>query len=249
MAQRASDLGHSPVLAGRNPEKLRDQEDGLEGSFETRDFELDNPEDVAEELDESGVDAVLNCAGPFAKTYEPLVEACVDTGTHYLDITGEVEVFRGIEAYDKRAEKEGVTLIPGVGFDVVPTDCLSLHLKNRLQSADSLTVAVKALSSISHGTALTVVENIGEGGLVRRSGALEKVPTAWKSREFDFGARDEDREVGITVPLGDVVTAYHSTRIPNIETYVTVPPKARYVVESTRYIGGVLGSPPVKKLL
>lgn len=180
ITQELLDNGESPVLAGRNEEKLQRQagEHGLE-------YESFPVEDGASRLE--GVDVLLNCAGPFINTYEPVVEACLETGTHYLDITGEAEVFEAIAARDQDAAGRDVMLLPGVGFDVVPSDCLALHLKERLPTAEHLALGFDALNSMSPGTALTVVENIDAGGLVRRDGELERVPTVWRTREIDFG--------------------------------------------------------------
>lgn len=235
----ALDRGLSPTLGGRNEEELQRQagEHGLESQV----FPVS---DAADMLD--GVDVLLNCAGPFIHTHEPLVEACVETGTHYLDITGEAEVFEAIAARDNDAAERGVMLLPGVGFDVVPSDCLALHLKERVPTASHLALGFDALDSMSPGTALTVVENIDAGGLVRSDGELRRVPTAWKTRTIDFG---DGERTATTIPWGDVSTAYHSTGIPNIEVYTAVGGAELTAMRSSRYLGWLLGSPPVKGLL
>lgn len=231
--------GLSPTLAGRNEEKLQRQasEHGL-------DFIAFPVGDAASSLD--GMEVLLNCAGPFIHTYEPLVEACLETGTHYLDITGEPEVFEAIAARDDEAGGRDVMLLPGVGFDVVPSDCLALHLKERVPTASHLALGFDALNQMSRGTALTVVENIDAGGLVRRDGDLERVPTAWRTRRIDFG---DGPRTATTIPWGDVSTAYRSTGIPNIEVYTAVSGTELTAMRSSRYLGWLLGSPPIKTLL
>src|SRR5260370_22341716 len=111
-------------------------------------------------------------------------------------------------------------LLPGVGFDVVPSDCLAAHLKRRLPSASSLALGFLSLSHPSRGTAMTIVENLRRGGLVRRDGGLTKVPAAWKTREIDFGTGPVK---AMTIPWGDLSTAYHSTAIPHTESYMAPP--------------------------
>jgi short subunit dehydrogenase-like uncharacterized protein len=137
-------------------------------------------------------------------------------------------------------------LLPGVGFDVVPSDCLAAHLKKCLPSAKDLALAIHGLSRISHGTATTMLENIGRGGAVRRDGRLTRVPAAWKSREIDFG---QGPVTATTIPWGDVATAFYSTGIPNIEVYATLPAATRTLMKASRYLGWLLGSGPVQNIL
>jgi len=113
--------------------------------------------------------------------------ACLRTGTHYLDITGEIDVFESLSKKDAEAKSAGVMLMPGVGFDVVPSDCLALHLKNRLPSADTLRLAFFGMGRISHGTQKTMTMNMGKGGRVRRNGEIIDVPSAFRERVIDFG--------------------------------------------------------------
>ncbi|MEJ7698784.1 MAG: hypothetical protein WKF71_03940 [Pyrinomonadaceae bacterium] len=110
--------------------------------------------------------------------------------------------------------------MPGVGFDVVPSDCLALHLKNRLPSATVLTLAFYGLGKISHGTQATMLMNVGNGGAIRKNGEITRVPAAYKTREINFG---EFSETAVTIPWGDVSTAFYSTGIPNIEVYTVLP--------------------------
>ena len=67
---------------------------------------------------------VVHAAGPFIKTFRPMVEACIKHGKHYCDIDGEIAVIEGIAEYDAQARAAGVMLLPAAGFDVVPSDVL-----------------------------------------------------------------------------------------------------------------------------
>jgi short subunit dehydrogenase-like uncharacterized protein len=154
-------------------------------------------------------------------------------------------VFEMMAAASKRAEAAGIALLPGVGFDVVPSDCLAAHLKARLPGATALTLAFTAGGGISHGTAVTMAMNIGAGGAVRRGGRIVRVPAAWKAREIDFG--DKSRHC-VTIPWGDVSTAWHSTGIPDIEVYVAVPAMLRGAMVASRYLGWLLGQRWVRDL-
>ena len=239
IARTAVDRGWTPVLAGRTEATVTEQADEL--GLRSRAFDV---EDAADHLRD--VDVVLNCAGPFARTAEPLAQACIETGTHYLDITGEIGVFERLHRMNDEATAAGVTLMPGVGFDVVPTDCLAAHLHDRLPEATSLALGFDAVGSFSPGTLKTAIEGLGEGGVVRREGRLKQVPAAWKSRSVDFG---RGRKTATTVPWGDVATAYYTTGIPTVEVYAPLPRAARLLLRADRVLGGLLERDAVQSVL
>lgn len=189
---------------------------------------------------------VLHCAGPFSITSLPMVKACIRNGKHYTDITGEISVFETCAAMGKKAEDAGVMVMPGVGFDVVPSDCLARHLKNRLPTATHLSLAFYGMGRISHGTQATMTMNVGKGGAIRKDGKITPVPAAWKTREIDFG---ETTKTGVTIPWGDVSTAFYSTGIPNIEVFTVVPPDAVRLMKMSRYIGWLLATKTAQKYL
>ena len=205
---------------------------------------LDDPAALRTAL--AGVSAVLHCAGPFGRTSRPLADACLATGAHYLDITGEIGVFEALAARTEEARAARVMLLPGVGFDVVPSDCLAAHLKRRLPGAISLMLAFQSSGGISRGTATTMVENISKGGAVRKGGKILPVPPGWKSRLVDLGRGP----VSVTtIPWGDVATAWYSTGIPDIEVYTRVGGMSRRLLAASRYFGPVLASGPVQRFL
>jgi short subunit dehydrogenase-like uncharacterized protein len=242
IARTAITQGLRPVLAGRSPTPIADL--ARELGLEQRVFGLDDPAAVNEGL--RGMAAVLHCAGPFSHTSKLMADACLRTGVHYVDITGEVSVFEALAACDAEAKAAGVMLLPGAGFDVVPTDCLAAHLKRLLPSATRLTLAITSMGRVSRGTATTIVENAGGGGLVRKDGILTAVPAAWKTRAIDFG---EGPVKAITIPWGDVATAYYSTGIPNIEVYLAAPLGTRLAARASGLLGGVLSASWVQRLL
>jgi short subunit dehydrogenase-like uncharacterized protein len=175
-----------------------------------------------------------------------MADACLRDGIHYLDITGEIAVFEALAARDAEARDAGVMLLPGVGFDVVPSDCLAAHLVRRLPSATRLALAFDARGGMSRGTATTMVEKAGGGGMIRRNGLLEPVPAAWRTRRIDLGSGPTDVT---TIPWGDVSTAFHSTGVGNIEVYTAMPPIARRAMIATRYLGWLLAAAPVRRAL
>ncbi len=216
ISRRSVDQGLRPVLAGRKESPLRQLAEELD--LEYRTFSLDTPHKIDVAL--ADVAAVLHCAGPFLYTAGQMADACLRTQTHYLDITGEIDIFEGLAARDAEARTAGVVMMPGVGFDVVPTDCLASYLKEQLPSARSLELAFSSYGGVSRGTAKTSIERLGTGGAVRRRGQIVAVPAAWKTATIPF--RGGEREA-VTIPWGDVATAFHTTGIENITVYATVP--------------------------
>jgi short subunit dehydrogenase-like uncharacterized protein len=219
VARLAVEYGLAPILGGRNAAQL--EKLGAELGVEHQVFDLSDPHKIEQALKD--IKVVLHCAGPFIHTYKPMVEACLQTGTHYLDLTGEIPVYEALAARDAEAQARGVMLLPGSGFDVVPTDCLAVHLKQRLPSATHLRLAFKTEgpAGLPPGTQRTMIEMIPYGGrLVRRNGHLEGHGPAAKTRLIDFGKGPVEAAL---FPWGDIFTAYYSTGIPNIEDYLVFP--------------------------
>lgn len=241
VVREAVTRGMSPVLAGRAADKLAAQSAAF--AFEARPVELTNAHGLDRAL--ADVAVVLHCAGPFTRTSQAMAEACLRTGTHYLDITGEIAVFEALAARDAEANKARVLLLPGLGFDVVPTDCLAAHLKARLPSAAHLALALDVHGSASRGTTLTALESVGRAGMIRRGGELTPVPLNWKTREFDFG---RGMRPATAFPWGDVATAFYSTGIPDIEVY-TATPFLRRGLQAARYLGWLTRAPLVRPAL
>ena len=229
------------ILAGRNDGALSPLAAGL--GYQQRVFSLADPAAIDGAL--TGIKVVLNCAGPFVHTAAPLVDGCLRARAHYLDITGEVAVFQALGARDAEARAAGVMLLPGAGFDVVPSDCLAAHLAARLPGATHLQLAFQA-GEMSRGTALTAIEGIGQGGLIRRDGKLTPVRAGHLTMKVDLG--DGPRTV-VAIPWGDVVTAYVTTGIPNIEVYIAAPTLTRVSLYATRYLKGILTAQPVQRFL
>ncbi|MBA1275716.1 saccharopine dehydrogenase family protein [Stutzerimonas azotifigens] len=210
--ERAEGLGLNLEIAGRNEDRLAHLAEQLEIPY--RVFAADAQ--AAEALD--GVDVLLNVAGPFVQTAEALMHACMKAGVDYLDITAEINIYRLAERLGAQAAKAGVMLLPGVGWDVVPTDCLAMHVAQRVASPHALSIALQVPGSMSRGSAMSVSEIIGAGLLARVNGQLVATPDA-QPRQFDFG----DGPVTCQpLSFGDLVTGWHSTGIPNIAMFVHI---------------------------
>jgi short subunit dehydrogenase-like uncharacterized protein len=246
IAHEAARRGERPILAGRNREAV--ERLARELGLPHRVFDLDDPAALDRGL--AGVPhvaAVLHCAGPFVHTSAPMVRACLAARTHYLDITGELAVFEAVLAAGPAAREAGIVLMPGVGFDVVPSDCLGARLADALVDASELDLAFAAdRGTFSRGTLKTMVESLPDAGAVRRGGKIVRVPIAYDVREIEFGC---GRRWAMTIPWGDVATAYHTTGIPNVRVYTAASPRS---VRRARRLGAVLpllAWRPVKNLL
>ncbi len=230
------------VIAGRNEEKL--SKISKEYKVPYRVFSLGEPNKIAENL--ADIKLVIHCAGPFIYTAKPMVEGCLISKTHYIDITGEIDVFEWIATCEQSAKEKNIMLLPGAGFDVVPTDCLALYLKELLPDATHLTLAFYSNGKPSHGTMLTAIESLGKGGKVRVDGNIITVPPAYKRMKIDFG---EGPKMAVTIPWGDVSTAFYSTGIPNIEVYMAITPGMNILLKSVKLAQSIIGSQTVQNAL
>lgn len=237
--------GFAPIIAGRNGTEIGELARRL--GVEHRVFSLEGPSTVDACLD--GVDVVIHCAGPFSRTAMPMAEACVRTRTHYLDVTGEVDVFERLAARSSEAALAGVMWMPGVGFDVVPSDCLAVHAATRSGVGvvgRVLRLAILGAGIMSHGTATTMVENLHKGGLVRRGGVLVPVRAGSVTRRFDFGRGEK---LAMAVPWGDLATAYRSTGISDIETYFAASSSMVWGARTAGFVPWLIKTKAVQGLL
>ncbi len=218
-AREAKRRGMTPILAGRRRETLEPMAQEL--GLEVRAFDLDDPAAVAKNLE--GMALVLNDAGPFSATAQKMLAGCMAAKAHYLDITGEIAVFEHVHTRSEEYRRAGIVAMPGVGFDVVPSDCLAAMLKRAMPDAARLKLAFKShRGKLSPGTTKTMIEGLPEGGKIRRDGKIVRVPSTYKVEEIPFAGKPE---LAVSIPWGDVSTAYYSTGIPNIEVFIGTSPK------------------------
>jgi short subunit dehydrogenase-like uncharacterized protein len=216
IAREAVRQGLKPILAGRS-EKV--QALAAELGLPARTFGLERMSDIVKGLEDIRV--VLHCAGPFTMTAPPMLEACLHAKVHYLDITGEIDVFEKLYAQDADFKKAGITAVSGVGFDIVPTDTVAALLARDMPDATVLRLGIKALERVSRGTAKTWLEIVAQGGRVRRQRRLEPAPIAAYSRMIPFSA--EAASYAVNMPSAELSSVYRTTRIPNIEVFMARP--------------------------
>jgi short subunit dehydrogenase-like uncharacterized protein len=242
IAREAKARGLKPILAGRNRKSIESL--AAETGFESMVFDLEDTTAMNRALE--NITIVLHCAGPFSATSQPMIEACLRTRCHYLDITGEISVFANAYKRSDEAGRADIVLMPGVGFDVVPTDCLAAKLVKALPAATTLQLAFEAGGDMSPGTAKTSIEGLAGGGCVREGGKLKWVPLAWKTREIPFR---HGKRLAVTIPWGDVFTAYISTGVPDIEVYMSAPPSSILHMKRLRMLKPLLSMSWVQNLM
>ncbi len=238
IVRRCLELGIKPLLSGRNESKLKPVADKYGMPYQVADLKADDLDKLL-----AGGKVVIHAAGPFIHTSKPMVEACIRNKVHYTDITGEIAVFSQARKYNEQAKEAGVMVLPGTGFDVVPSDCLAAHMKSRMEDADDLVLAFYGTGRASRGTSLTVVEGLGYGGTIRKDGKLKQVVDAFDVKRFDFGPKNM---TAVTIPWGDVYTAFYSTGIPNIKVYMGLPKKAIDGMKWGKWFGWLMRTEFVK---
>jgi short subunit dehydrogenase-like uncharacterized protein len=201
------------VLGGRDGRRLERMARPL--GLRTRAFALGETAEIANAL--ANVDLVLNAAGPFGATAVPLMAACVETGTHYLDVAGELSVFAAAHRYDTTARQRGIMLMPGVGFTIVASDCLAAHAAALLPGAKYLRLGFSQPAELSRGSLRTVVAELRGRVTIRRAGRLSSISVGTLEREFDYG---QGPQSSTALSFADVFTAHFTTGIPNIESYL-----------------------------
>ena len=222
------------VLAGRNEAALKQQSEQTHYPYKVVDSQ--DLEGLKKLLAPAAL--VIHCGGPFRYTAKTMAEACLATQTHYTDITGEYLVFEALPNLDQQGKEAGITIMPGTGFDVVPSDCLALHLKNRLPSATHLQLAfTMSKGGLSRGTKKSMTEGLGDGGLIRKDGKLSSINLGDKVLEIDFGSF---KTKALCIPWGDISTAWRSTGIPNIEVYTGATDKMISNARMSKYINWLL---------
>jgi short subunit dehydrogenase-like uncharacterized protein len=242
IAREAVGRGMRPVLAGRSPDKVARLADQL--GCPRRVFGLGSIDEVARHI--AGVNTVAHCAGPFSATARPMMDACIQACVNYVDITGEIEVIEAGAQRDGRAREAGICLMPAVGFDVVPSDCLAATVAEALPTANLLQLAFHGTGGWSPGTMKTMIENLPKGGRARINGKITRVPVAWKTLEVPF--RSGTRWCA-SIPWGDVASAFYTTAIPNIEVYTAMPLAQIKQMRRARLLMPLAGLPFIQRLM
>jgi short subunit dehydrogenase-like uncharacterized protein len=213
-AESAAAAGLDLILGGRDNSRLTTLAHQL--GVTHRAFDLDDEAAVTAAL--ADITVVLNCAGPFMRTAEPLMRAAISSQTHYLDVAAELDSYHLAEALDREARDAGVMLLPGSGGSVAMLGCLAGHAAQRLTTPRSVRVALHVAGSMSRGSAISATENLTTETLHRVDGQLITRDPGGR-RDFDFGWGPATCSA---TTLPDLITIWRATHIPDVETFVHV---------------------------
>ena len=237
IVERAIARGLLPLIAGRDEQSIASLASMY--GLEWKTARVDEPARLRAVTASAGV--LVNAAGPFAATCDQVIGACLETGTHYMDITGDSGTIEPAAAWHDRAVCGGVMVMPAAGFDVVASDCLLAHVARRLPGATWLRLGFDKSEPTSIGSLKTIMEMGGQGVRVRHGGKLLSVPPGSLTYDFDYG---RGPQVSLAVNLGDTSSAFFSTGISNIETYMRASLPVWSATAANQYWGWLLGSPP-----
>lgn len=215
-AEHAASAGLNLVLAGREKDRTTLEAMARSLGASIRLFSVDDADAVATGLD--GIRVLLNAAGPFANTAEPLMSAAIRAGAHYLDFSAELDTYREALALDARARAAGVMLLPGSGGSVAMLGSLAGHAVARVRDARKISIALHVAGAMSRGSATSASRNIAPETLHLADGELV-THSPQEVRDFDFGSGPRS---SFPVTLPDLVTIHHATSVSDIETFVHV---------------------------
>ncbi|KAL7907078.1 Saccharopine dehydrogenase domain-containing protein [Trichoderma velutinum] len=215
-SEYSKSIGLNAVVAGRSTGSIKQLADSLGFSYRT--FDANDRQAVDENL--RGIRVLLNCAGPFARTAEPLMDACIRSGVHYLDVSAELISYQLAEQKNDEAKAANVMLLPGCGGSVAMLGCLAGHAIKSINKVTSIDIALFVAGAMSRGSAISAAEGVTAETLQRQNGQLieHKVQD---TAEFDF----DDGKGSVScfpVTLPDLLTIWKSTDSPNIKTFVHV---------------------------
>jgi short subunit dehydrogenase-like uncharacterized protein len=215
LAHAAVARGMRPTLAARSRESIEGL--GRELGCEVRAMALEDRH-LARSIE--GFGCVLHAAGPFSKTSGPLLAACLSARCHYLDLSGELDVIGACYASEDAAHAAGISVIPAVGFSVVPMDCLAALLAATVERPVGLELAFEGYE-LSAGTAKTYAEGMALGTARLVDGKLERSPLTWELVPIPF---KRGLQQALRVPYGELVSCHRSTGIGNVSTFMVPHP-------------------------
>jgi len=208
------------VLSGRSQEKLEALAGELEGNVAVRPAQLDDPVSLRELL--AGCSVVIDCAGPFVRYGEPVLRAAVETSTHYMDTTGEQPYMKmAFDRYGPEAHRNGVAVIPAMGFDYVPGDMITALTAEGMGEVDEVLLAYAAFGfGATRGTMLSALEILKGGDVEWRKLQWLPAPRSLAGGHFDF-PEPIGRQRMARYPAGEQLTVPRHVATRRVRTLIT----------------------------
>jgi short subunit dehydrogenase-like uncharacterized protein len=250
IARELRGLGADFLIAGRNRGKLEALSEELEGvPFQAA--SVDDPAGLRGILEPCSV--VIACAGPFGLYGEPVVAAAVDTGTHYLDTTGEQGFMRMVfDRYGDRAAEKGAALVSGMGFDYLPGDLIAALTADGMGPLEEIVVAycVRGFEP-THGTALSGLEIMRGGDVVWTDGGWRPAPRSADGGRWRFPEPIGEQRM-LRYPAGEQVTVPRHVETARVRTLLdgmVVPPRLMPLAVAASPLLGLAMRTPLRRAM
>lgn len=250
IARELKGLGADFLIAGRDRGKLEALSEEL-GGVPFVAASLDDPAGLREMLEPCSV--VAACAGPFTLHGETLVEAAVDTGTHYLDTTGEQPFMQMVfDRYGERARDAGVTLVSGMGFDYAPGDLIAALTAEGMGPLDEIVIAYCVHGfAPTHGTALSGLEIMRGGDVVWANGDWRRAPRSADGGRWHFPDPIGEQRM-LRYPAGEQITVPRHVQTARVRTLLNgmvVPPRLMPLATATSPLLGATMRTPLRRAM
>jgi short subunit dehydrogenase-like uncharacterized protein len=248
IAHELRERGADFVLAGRSAVKLGALSREL-GGAPVAAVSLDDATALRELLEPCA--AVVACAGPFTLHGEPLLAAAADTGTHYLDTTGEQPFIRlAFERYGQRAEQSGAAVVSGMGFDYVPGDMIAALTAAGMGPLEEIAIAYHVQNfAPTRGTALSALEIMRGGDVVWREGSLRPAPRSASGGRWRFPEPIGERGM-LRYPAGEQITVprhVETARVRTLLNGMVGPPRLTPLMAAATPLLGLTMRTPLRR--
>jgi short subunit dehydrogenase-like uncharacterized protein len=249
IARELKRAGADFLIAGRNRGKLEALSEEL-GGVPAAAVSLEDPAGLREMLEPCSV--VAACAGPFTLHGEPLVAAAVETGTHYLDTTGEQGFMRTVfDRYGEKAAGKDAALVSGMGFDYAPGDLIAALTAEGMGPLEEIVIAYCVHGfAPTHGTALSGLEIMRGGDVVWSDGDWQPAPRSADGGRWRFPEPIGEQRM-LRYPAGEQVTVprhVETARVRTLLNGMVVPPRLMPLAAASSPLLGLAMRTPLRRV-
>lgn len=250
IAHELKRLGADFLVAGRDAQKLGALSGEL-GGVPFRAVSVDDPAGLREMLEPCSV--VVACAGPFSLYGEPVVAAAADTGTHYLDTTGEQPFMQLVfDRYGEKAAETGAVLVSGMGFDYLPGDMIAALTADGMGPLEEIVLAYCVHGfAPTQGTSLSALEIMRGGDVVWTDGDWRPAPRSADGGRWRFPEPLGEQRM-LRYPAGEQITVprhVETARVRTLLNGMVVPPRLMPAAVATTPVLGLALRTPLGKAM
>jgi short subunit dehydrogenase-like uncharacterized protein len=247
IAHELKRLGADFLIAGRDAGKLKTLSEEL-GGVPFQAVSVDDPAGLRRLLEPCSV--VVACAGPFSLYGDPVVAAAADTGTHYLDTTGEQPFMQMVfDRYGEKAAETGAALVSGMGFDYLPGDMIAALTADGMGPLEEIVLAYCVHGfAPTHGTALSGLEIMRGGDVVWSDGNWRPAPRNANGGRWRFPEPLGEQRM-LRYPAGEQITVprhVDTARVRTLLNGMVVPPRLMPVAAAVSPLLGLAMRTPLR---